>query len=106
VTVDDTKVNYYNGWDIDQLLVSDTIAVGAGSTAIYTISGVITLPEYEVQFQPTGSTFWYQEGQSSSDGTLANLFTFWSYINGASIFINVPSAGTARYFVWADKFNY
>lgn len=103
MTVDTTKINYYSGWDIDQLLATDTINVNSGDTAIYTISGAVLLPEYEVQFQPTGSTFWYESGTSSSDGTLTNLFTFYTYIGSGAIHINAPSSGKARYFIWADR---
>lgn len=106
MATDDTKLSYLSTWDIDQLLDTDTKSVGSGDTAIYTITGQFPIPEYEVQFQPTGSTFWYEAGMSSSNGTVAGSFTFYSYINGSSIFINAPTAGTARYFVWADKINY
>lgn len=104
--VDNSKLNYFSEWDIDQLLANKDIAVGSGATAIYTISGNVPIPEYEVYFKPTGSTFWYQMGTSSSLGTIATTFTAYSYISGSSIFINAPSAGTARYFIWADKVNY
>lgn len=106
MAVDDSKLNYLSTWDIDQLLANETIPVGSGATAIYTIPDSVPLPEFEVQFQPTGSSFWYGMGTSSSAGTLATQFTAYSYISGSSIFINAPSAGNARYFVWADKVNY
>jgi hypothetical protein len=106
MAVDDSKLYYLSQWDIDQLLATNSIAVGSGATAIYTISGDVPLPEYEVQFMPTGSTYWYEMGTASSDGTLAGTFTVYSYISGSSIFINAPTAGIARYFVWADKVNY
>lgn len=106
MAVDNDKLNYYSAWDIDQLVASDTVLVGSGATAIYAITSPITLPEFEVQFQPTGSTLWYEVGESSTNATLAGLFTFYSYISGSSVFINAPGAGTARYFIWGDKINY
>lgn len=104
MTVDSNKIAYYSGWDIDQLLTNTEVAVGSGDTALY--STLIPLPEYEVQFKPTGSTYWYQAGTASTDGTTTNLFTFYSYITGSSIHIKTTSTGTARYFVWADKIDY
>lgn len=107
MTIDPAKISYSSTWDIDQLLATDTVTVGSGVTAIYTIpSTAVPIPTYAVQFQPTGSTFWYDAGMSSSNGTAAGVFTFYSYISGSSISINAPSAGKARYFVWADKVNY
>lgn len=106
MATDDSKLNYLSTWDIDQLVTTDSISVGSGATAIYTITGNVPIPEFEVQFKPTGSTFWYQMGMSSSSATVATTFMAYSYISGSSIFINAPSAGTARYFVWADKVNY
>lgn len=106
MTVDNSKLNYYSAWDIDQLLDTDTVLIGSGDTAIFTITGSTSIPEFEVQFKPISSTYWYAMGTSSTDGTVANTFTVYSYISGASIFIHAPVAGTARYFVWADKVNY
>lgn len=109
MTVDATKIAYYSGWDIDQLVATNTdnpTTVGSGSTAIYTISGAIALPDFKVQFKPTGSAFWFDTGTNSTDGTIAGVFVFSSYISGPSIFITTSTGGQARYFVWADKFNY
>jgi hypothetical protein len=106
MTVDSTKLAYYSGWDIDQLLASSSASVGTGDTAVYTISGAVSVPVFALQFQPSGSAFWYDNGTSSTDGTLAGLFTVYSYISGNTLFINTTTAGTARYFVWADKVNY
>lgn len=109
MAVDPTKIAYSSGWDIDQLVTTNTgspTSIGSGSTAIYTITGTVALPDFKVQFKPTGSTFWFEPGTSSTNGTVAGEFTFSTYISGSSIFITTSTAGTARYFVWADKFNY
>lgn len=106
MTVDNSKLNYYSAWDIDQLIATDTVLVGLGDTAIFTITGQITVPEFQVQFKPISSTYWYEMGTSSTDGTVGNTFTAWSYISGSSVFMHAPSAGTARYFVWGDKVDY
>lgn len=106
MTVDPTKIAYSSSWDIDQLLASTTVPVSSGTTSIYTITGTVLLPDFKVQFQPTGSTFWYEAGTSSTNGTVAGQFTFSSFINGSAIFIKTTTGGTARYFVWADKFDY
>lgn len=109
MTVDSTKIAYSSGWDIDQLIATNAdnpLAVGSGSTAIYTITGAVSLPDFKVQFKPTGSTFWFDCGTSSTNGTIAGIFTFSSYISGSSIFINTSTTGIARYFIWADKVNY
>lgn len=109
MAVDSTKIGYSSTWDIDQLIATNTdnpTSVASGSTAIYTITGSVTLPDFKVQFKPTGSTFWFEPGTSSTNGTVAGEFTFSSYVSGSSIFITTSTAGTARYFVWADKFNY
>lgn len=105
MTVDATKLRYFSGWDIDQLVATGTLAVGVGATPVYAIPATVPLPEFEVQLQPTGSSFWYRPGANSSAGATVNI-NFYTYILGTSIFINTDTPGTARYFVWADKFNY
>lgn len=106
MTTDNTKLNYFSRWDIDQLIATSTVAIGSGTTSIYTIPSTNPIPEYEVQFQPSGSPYWYGMGTSSTNGTLAGTFTPYSYISGTSLSIVAPIAGNARYFVWADKVNY
>ena len=101
------KANYDNGWDIDQLIAQGSVSIGgSGNTAVYTISNSSLPNVYEVLFQPTGSTYWYQAGSSSTNGTIAGEFKFYTYINGTSLFINTASAGTARYYIWSDKLNF
>lgn len=109
MTVNATKISYSSGWDIDQLIATNTdnpTTISSGTTAVYTISGSVTLPDFKIQFKPTGSAYWFEPGTSSTDGTIANLFTFYTYINGSSIYITTSMGGQARYFVWADKINY
>lgn len=109
MAVDPTKINYSSEWDIDQLVATNANApgsIGAGITSIYTIPPAVPLPDFKIQFKPTGSAFWFENGTSSTDGTTANLFTFSTYVQGTSIIITTSTAGTLRYFVWADKFNY
>jgi|APFre7841882654_1041346.scaffolds.fasta_scaffold91412_2 hypothetical protein len=103
---DYTKVNYYNGWDIDQLIAQGTVNIGSGDSAIYTISNSSLPNVFEVLFQPTGSTYWYQAGTSSTNGTIAGLFTFYTYINGTNLYIHTTTTGIARYYIWSDKVNY
>ncbi|CAB4132579.1 hypothetical protein UFOVP253_37 [uncultured Caudovirales phage] len=104
-TLDDTKANYASKWDIDQLFATNTVPVGVGTTAVYTIPGTIpAIPVYEVQLQVGGK--WYQAGGFATSNTIATLQSFSTYISGNQIFITTGVAGTARYFVWTDKVNY
>lgn len=106
MTPDDTKLNYISSWDIDQLIAQNSVSVAAsGDTVLYTIANASTPNVFEVMFQPTGSSYWYQAGLSSSDG-LNNDIIFYVYINGSSLTINTLTAGTARYYIWSDKVNY
>lgn len=103
---DDTKLNYYSGWDIDQLLTTNSVSVSTGANAVYAVPSSNPIPVFEVQFKPIGSTFWYRPGTSSTNGTVAGEFTVYTYISALTIFINTTVPGTARYFVWSDKVNY
>lgn len=103
-TVDDSKVNYYSGWDIDQLVASNKVVVPSGTSLVVAIpAGLPAVPNYEVQFQLSGFSRWYQAGAFSTDGTLANVHSFNSYVSGGNIYINTTTAGTAKYFIWSDK---
>lgn len=105
MSVDDTKLNYLSSWDIDQLVETVTVGVTPGTTAIYTIPSTSTpVPIFMVQLLVSGR--YYQAGTYSTDGTLAGLATFYSYISGNQIFINTGLAGTARCYVWTDKVDY
>jgi hypothetical protein len=105
MSVDDTKLNYLSTWDIDQLIASGTTSVSSGITAVYTIpSSSVSLPVYEIQFQNSGK--WYQTGAYSTNGTLAGLKSFYTYINAGVIYISTTVAGNIRYFVWTDKVDY
>lgn len=100
--MDDSKLIFSSSWDIDQLVDTGTAAVGgAGETTIYTFTG--DAPVFEVQFKPSGDTRWYSAGMNSTSDTTAGLFYFTPYISGSTIKIHTESAGTARYFIWADK---
>jgi hypothetical protein len=104
---DDTKLSYYSGWDIDQLVAKDTVAVGAGTTAIFTYpTNLPAVPLFDVQFQPTASTKFYQSGAYSTNGTFAGVHQFSCYVQAGQIFIKTDIAGTAKYFVWSDKVDY
>lgn len=104
---DDTKLGYYSGWDIDQLFIENTVVVPIGTTAIYTIPASLpTIPVFEVLLRVTGFSRFYQAGSFSTDGTLAGLHNFSSYISGGQVFITTNVAGTAKYFVWSDKVDY
>lgn len=107
MTVDTNKVNYYSGWDIDQLIAQGSVTVGgAGNTTLATITNASLPNIFEVMFQPTGQTSWFQMGTNSTTGALAGLFICYSYMSGTSLIINTSSSGTARYYVWSDKVNY
>jgi hypothetical protein len=106
VTRDDTKLNFYSGWDIDQLYDSKEVAVTAGTATVFTIPATLpTIPVFEVQFKPTGDTKWYQSGTYSTNGTLAGLNNFYVHVQSGAVKI-VSAGGTARYFVWTDKVDY
>lgn len=100
-TVDNSKTAYYSGWDIDQLVTTNSIAVSPGDTSVFSVVGML-FPVYELQFKPTGSTKWYSEGMSSTNNTLANLFIFSSYITGSAVHAVTSTSGTIRYYVWED----
>ena len=116
-SVDDSKVFYYSGWDIDQLrlLPSNTLVVPIGDTVLFDITsatvgpGQPAVPVYEVQFQPTGSSMWYQAGAYSTTGLAANSSSFYTYIQVTSspaaghVHISTLKTGTARWFIWTDK---
>lgn len=107
MTVDNTKFNYRSAWDIDQLIAQGSVAVGgAGDTTLYTITSSAVPNVFEVLFQPTGETSWYQAGTSSTSLGAGAIFTFYAYINASSLIIHTGGAGTARYYVWSDKVNY
>ncbi len=105
MAIDDTKLNYYSGWDIDQLADTVIMPVTPGTTAIYTIpSTSVPMPIFMVQLLISGR--YYQAGTYSTDATLSGLGTFYSYISGNQIFVNTTSAATARCYIWTDKVNY
>lgn len=106
MSTDNTRFHYLSSWDIDQLVDEDTVAVSAGTNLIATVSGDPSLPVSNAQFQPTGSSHWYDEGTSSTDGTLANTFVFYTYLSGLSFYAVVPTGGIIRYFRWQDKVDY
>lgn len=116
--IDDSKVNYSSTWDIDQLVIEDDlttagfsnrVAVTSGTTLLVQIltgTGLPDIPTFEVQFQVTTLSRWYQEGAFSTDGTLANMHSFSSYLQDGGIYITTDIAGIAKYFIWADKVDY
>lgn len=106
MAVDDSKIGYYSGWDIDQLVDTDTVSVSSGDSLVLTISGDPTIPVAHAQFQPSGSTKWFDEGTNSTNNTQAGLFTFYTYISGSSFRAVTSSAGTIRYYKWQDKVDY
>lgn len=97
MTVDNSKLAYFSGWDIDQLIASDIVVVTTGFNNIYTISAnLVAIPTFELQYKPNGSAQWFKAGSQG----------FYSYINTGIIYAKVPSNGLVRYFVWADKVDY
>lgn len=102
MSFDDTKVAYYSGWEIDQLVDSARVTVSSGTSLLCAIPAGLSIPVFEVQFQVQGFTRWYQSGAFSTDGTLANLHHFSSYIYNGNLYINTSIAGTAKYFIWSD----
>lgn len=105
MTLNDTNLEFSSTWDIDQLTATGTVAVGAGTSVLYTLPNSTFINAFEVQFKPTGGLY-FQAGTSSTNGTIAGLFTFSCYISAGAVQIVTPSAGTARYFIWADKVTY
>lgn len=105
---DNSLLYYLSSWDIDQLYATDTVTIaGAGTTTVYTIpSDLPALPTFNVQFQPTGSSQWFDPGVFATAGTFATVSSFYTSIVGGAIVITTFSAGTARYFVWTDKLDY
>ncbi len=103
---DNSKLHFSSTWEIDQLVDSNTVTIsGSGDTALVDFSSLNlpTIPIFEVQFQPTGSTKWFESGENSTNGTLAGLFVHYAFISGSTLTINTGGAGTARYYLWSDK---
>jgi hypothetical protein len=100
------KLGFSSEWDIDQLLASNTVTIGSGDTVLFNIYSSAEPNAFEVEFQPTGSSKWFKAGYNSTNNTLAGGFLFYTYVLGLGIHINTTTAGKARYFVWADKYNY
>lgn len=100
---DDSKLNFYSGWEIDQQTQTNTVGVGAGDTAIVAVSGY---PLYELQFKPNGSNYWFRSGVSCSDGATGGIFAFYGYLEGGYLKVHSDIAGTVRYFIYSDKVNY
>lgn len=106
MSVNKDYVSYASEWDIDQLVTSTSVAVISGDTLVYTLSGLPTIPVMHAQFQPTGSSKWFEEGTSSTDRTTSNTFTFYTYISGTSFRAVTTVDGIVRYFKWQDKVDY
>ena len=106
MAVNENDLKFLSSWDIDQLVKSATVSIsGSGNTSLINFSSLSlpTVPVFAVQFQPSGSSQWFSEGLNSTDGTFVNLFTFYSYVDGTTLYINTASAGTARYFLWHNE---
>lgn len=107
MSTNNTKLNYDNAWDIDQLISTDTTVVPSGVSVVTAIPPTaMPIPLYEVQFQVSGLSRWYQPGAYSTTGLLANMQSFSAYVQNGNIYINTTIAGTAKYFIWTDKINY
>lgn len=107
MSLPDTNIAFNSNWDIDQLSFTNSISIGSGLTALYTLDATLpSIPVFEVQFKPTGSTRWFNCGVYATADTLATQDLFFTYIQSGVIYINTSVAGTARYFVWQDKVNY
>ena len=102
MAVDDTKVNYYSGWEVDQLIAQGSFSVSTGTTLVHSLSDAQNPNVYELQFQPSGVAQWYRIGTNSTNATVANLFNFSSYVDGSSLYATTSSGGTIRYFIWSD----
>ena len=104
MSIDNTKAKFSSLWDIDQLVEQPIVrSVDAGVNNIYTITTSPSIPTYEVQFKPTGSTRWFSEGMSSTNDTVAGKVTMFSYVASNTISVNCPSSGTVRLFLWRDR---
>ena len=103
MAVDKTKLAFNSNNEIDRLVATGTVGVGAGVSQITTFASASLPPIFSLQFQPSGSPLWYATGHSDHGGT--NIYLH-SYIENAAIMANCSHAGTVRYFVWSDKVNY
>lgn len=102
MTVDRTKLAFSSSNDIDNLIATGTVAVGAGVSAVTNYASVSLPPVFVLQFQPNSTTLWYQMGGNDHGGAIA----LHGYADVGTIYINASIAGTVRYFVWSDKINY
>lgn len=105
MSLDNTNIAFSSTWDIDQIVSTGTTTVSSGDSLVAALPSSPALPVFMLQFQPTGSSYWYQAGTNITESS-TNEFTFYGYIQSATLRINTTKAGTARYFIWTDKLNY
>lgn len=106
--IDEDKLSFSSNWEIDQLVYTnqDSPASASGVTLLRVIDTPVALPDFLVQFKPTGSTKWYSAGRNSTDGSSAGFFTFFGYIQSGALYVYSTISGEARYYLWADKVDY
>jgi hypothetical protein len=110
MTVNNSKLNYYSSWQIDQLVTGNPaprVVVPIGVSFLADVpTDLPDVPEFDVQFQIATFQRWYSPGAYSTNGTLAGMHYFNVYIQNRKLYIDTDIAGTARYFMWADKVDY
>lgn len=100
--MDDSKVEFNSNWEMDRLIAQNDVAIGTGTTLLYTFASSLTPPSFEVQYSPNSSQY-YQMGHGQLGGTYFDVHAF---IDGTGIYVTSNVAGRARYYIWSDKVNY
>jgi hypothetical protein len=106
MTLNQDNLAFSSNWEIDQLIDTQQVGVGSADSNVYTIPSSLTVPVFEVYFQPSGSAGWYLPGTNSLDGTTGSSFAFNAYQIGNQIHAITDRAGTVRIFIWKDRLNY
>lgn len=107
MAVDNSKLNYFSAWDIDQLVASGEVAVASGTTILTAVpAGLPAVAVFEVYFKPGSGSRWYRAGIYSTNGALSGQGSFYSIIANKQLYIATTTNGIARYFIWQDKVDY
>ena len=100
--MDDSKIAFSSNWEIDKLITLEpiTVAVGVGTTSLYTFTGDI--PMFEIMASYGGR--WYQPGQNGL--ATSPQLSIIAFATATSISVTTNKACTIRLYVWSDKIIY
>jgi len=101
-----TNTAFSSTWDIDQLIQTGTAVISSPSATITATPNSPTLQMFEVQFQPTGSSKWFQVGYGTISNNIASGFYCYSSIDTNNLYFSSLVAGNLRFFFWEDRIDY